>query len=259
MQVRARLFRVFFGELQIRAGRVRALVQVGSRIRYRDGKRNFLNGGSLLPHLGGSPDCPCLPDFFQKAFFGERFFLLLADMLCKDAQEFVMNGDITLGKQDLQGRVDEIEMDDGIAQAFFRRHEFRRNTGQRKRRIAPAVLEDAVNLIEEEQQAVPLVERQLHLAGAECLDGNDVGAGKLQDEHAAVGVNLEHAAVLLVFDGQRKMLANLEIGIIAHGKSPLLCSGTLDIVYHILFLLCDKERQEYKKKWARLQVCLENL
>ena len=49
---------------------------------------------------------------------------------------------------------------------------------------------------------------------AEGFGGDDIMAGELQDKHAAVGVNLEKAAVLLVFDGQGEFLSYFEIRIV---------------------------------------------
>ena len=66
---------------------------------------------------------------------------------------------------------------------------------ERQRRIAPALLEDAVDLVEQEEQAVLLVEGEFHLTRAEGLARDDVRARELQDEHRAVGVYLEHRAV----------------------------------------------------------------
>ena len=86
-------------------------------------------------------------------------------------------------------------------------------TAERKRRVAPAVLEDAGNPIEKEEDAFRLVEGKLHLSRAKGLDGDDVALGELQNEHRAVRVDLKKSALALLADGQGKFLADLKIRI----------------------------------------------
>ena len=100
---------------------------------------------------------------------------------------------------------------------------------QGERRGAPAFLEDAVNLVEQEEQAVLLVEGELHLARAEGLARDDIGARELQDEHRAIGVDLEHGTVGLCGNRQRKFLADFKIRVLTHIYTPLFlaCLGSI--------------------------------
>lgn len=161
--------------------------------------------------------------------------LLLLDMLADDAHEFIIQLDIALCQQNLERGVDQVEVNDGIPQAFFGGHELIFYAGEGEGRIAPALFEDAVDLVEKEEQAVLFVEAQFHFTGPEGLNGNDICVGQLEDEHAAVGVYLEHAAVLLSLDGQREGFADLKIRIITHNRK-LLCGLQISDSYSVSYL-----------------------
>ena len=121
-------------------------------------------------------------------------------------------------EQELQPRVDEIEVERMVAQARRGRLVLALHEMERERAVAPALLEDAVDAVEEEEDARLLVECELHRARAERLGRDDVGAAELEDEHGAAAVDLEHAAVCLVDDGQGERLADGEGLIVGHGE-----------------------------------------
>lgn len=146
--------------------------------------------------------------------------LVAGDMLLEDGEEFVVELDVALGEQNLQARVDKVEMQDAVFEAVGLGQEFGLQCTEGERCIAPSFLENAVNLIEQEEDAVLLVESKFHLARAEGFACDDVRVGKLQDEHGAIGVKLEHAAIGLCLDGQREFLPDFETGIIVHDRPP---------------------------------------
>ena len=125
--------------------------------------------------------------------------------------------------------VDEVEVQGLVLQALLCRHQSLFEVVERQRRIAPALLEDAVDLVEQEEQAVLLVEGEFHLTRAEGLARDDVRARELQDEHRAVGVDLEHGAVGLRGNRQREFLADFKIRVLTHIYTPLLlaCLGSI--------------------------------
>ena len=66
-----------------------------------------------------------------------------------------------------------------------------------ERSIAPAVLEDAVDFVQQQHDSVHLGQRQLDIAGAKGLMGDDIVPGQPEDEHGAVGIHLKQTAVTL--------------------------------------------------------------
>ena len=110
-------------------------------------------------------------------------------------------------------------MDGRIGEALLVRHQFLFDEGEGERCVAPAVLEDAVDTIEEKEYAVHLGECQLDLARAKCLHSNGVRARELQQEHHAVFIRLKHTAIRFGADGQGKRFADGEIGRCTHAVS----------------------------------------
>ena len=87
----------------------------------RDGERDVLDGRGLFAHHSGRFLGPDALDFLAEALVGEGLSLLGGDVLLDDGLAFVRELDVALGEQNLQRRVDEIEVYGPILQALLSR------------------------------------------------------------------------------------------------------------------------------------------
>ena len=94
-------------------------------LRYRDIQADALNGTGFFPHLGRGLPAPDLLHFPDVVFMRQWVLLLLLDVFPEDVHEFFAYRHIALGQQNLQGGIDQIEMDGWILQALVCWHEFR--------------------------------------------------------------------------------------------------------------------------------------
>ncbi len=235
----------FFGALFCVRARVSfsvrafALVLFGRRHarQRRDFERDGLYGYGVFPHEGVVRIFRI--DALQAAHVRgglQRVSLAGGNMAADRLDERRIEDDIALRTEQLQRAVDEVEVETGVGEAFFRRAVFRLQRMQGERCIPPALLEDAINLVEQEEQAVLLTERELHLSRAERLRGDDIEPGELQDEEQAIGVCLKQAALALCLDRQREFLPDDEIEIIGHsGMTPLLLVYAVVCPYSSIF------------------------
>ena len=84
----------------------------------------------------------------------------------------------TQGEKNMEPGIDEVEMKSRVRERGGWKL-FRRQGGEGERRIAPAVLEHAVDPIEEKENPVLLVQGKVHRSGTKGLDGDQVGAAEL--------------------------------------------------------------------------------
>lgn len=112
-------------------------------------------------------------------------------MFFENIVEFLLERDLSHGKKDLQSCIDKVKVKDRIAHGFFCGKLAGGQEVHAKGSIAPAFLEDAVYLIEQEEKPILLVEGKLHFSCSEGFCGDDVSMGKLKEEHAAVAVCLD--------------------------------------------------------------------
>ena len=102
-------------------------------------------------------------------------------------------------------------MNGRVGKTLFVRQQFLLYEREGERRVPPAVLEDAVDAVEQEEHAVQLGHGKLDLSCAECLDGDGVRPRELEQEHHAVFVHLKHSAVCLRQNGQGERLTDSKI------------------------------------------------
>lgn len=92
---------------------------------HRDIQIDALAGTGFFPHLGGGLLTPDLLYFPDVAIMWQRLLLLFLDMFSEDVHKFFAYWHITLGQQNLQCGVDQVEMDGRVLQAFRCWHELR--------------------------------------------------------------------------------------------------------------------------------------
>ena len=187
---------------------------MGCAEREREGE----DGGGALAHGGARARRPDRLEPPREVGGIDGLARVRRHIVREDALKLRRHGSVAQREQELQARVDEVEVERMVAQARRGRLVLALYEMERERAVAPALLEDAVDAVEEEEDARLLVERELHRARAERLGRDDVGAAELEDEHGAAAVDLEHAAVRLVDDGQGERLADGEGLIVGHGE-----------------------------------------
>ena len=89
-------------------------------------------------------------------------------------------------KKHVQTRIHKIKMERRVVELFHRRQLLFFQRVQSEGGITPALLENAVNLIEKKEKTVLFVERELHVPGTEGFNSDYVGAAQLQHEHCSV-------------------------------------------------------------------------
>ena len=132
------------------------------------------------PQVGGGFLCPDCCDFLLKGEGGGRRFFLRTYICADDLGEFLGHGCRPLCEQDFQICVDQIKVDRRVAQTLLIWQQILLYEREGERRVAPAVLEDAVNAVEEEENTVHLRHGKLNLARAERLDSDGVRARELK-------------------------------------------------------------------------------